>query len=73
MGNHDKCLTFVRNLHSNHVYIRGPSGNIMAAIFHKSRKRFTKKKKKEKKNTDQSYERRNENPEINTTPQNFRS
>ena len=41
----------------------------MAAIFHKSRKRFTKKKK----NTDQSYERRNENPEINTTPKNFRS
>ena len=48
MGNHDKCLTFVRNLHSNHVYIRGPSGNIMAAIFHKSRKRFTKKKKRKR-------------------------
>lgn len=36
---------FVCNLHSNHVHITGPSGNIMAAIFHKSRKRFTKKKK----------------------------
>jgi hypothetical protein len=44
----------------------------MAAIFHKSRKRFPKKKKK-KKNTEQSYERRNENPEINTTPKNVRS
>lgn len=37
---------FVRNLHSNHVHITGPGGNIMAAIFHKSRKRFTKKKRR---------------------------
>jgi len=38
----------VCNLHSNHVHITGRSGNIMASIFHKSRKRFTKKKKEHK-------------------------
>jgi len=42
---------FVCNLHSNHVHITGPSGNIMAAIFHKSRKRFIKKKRKRRKQT----------------------